>query len=146
MTVARAATKTEAVLQLKVRLPGISPMIWRRLPVLESMSLRELHGVLPLAMGWEGIRLFQFNIRRIMHAGPYLLGQAAVDIPLSDFRFRRNGKFRHVCDMNCWRDHQLRFEDRLPAVPGKRYPNCIGGLEAVRRRSAVVPPASSSRQ
>ena len=100
MTDLRAAKKTESVLQLKVRLLGIGPMIWRHLLVPESMSLRELHGVLQVAMGWEGIRLFQFNIRGIMHARPDLHGQAAVDVPLSDLRFRRNGKFGYVYDIN----------------------------------------------
>ena len=37
------------ILQLKIRLQGISPMIWRRVLVPESVSLRELHGVVPPA-------------------------------------------------------------------------------------------------
>ena len=35
-------------------------MIWRRVPVPETMSQHELHGVLQVAMGWEAIHLFQF--------------------------------------------------------------------------------------
>ena len=126
MADARTSSRTESVLQLKVRLLGISPMIWRRVLVSETMSLHELHEVLQVAMGWEGIHLFQFNIRGIMPAGPYLHGQA-VDMPLSDFRFRRNGKFRHVYDMGCWWDQELRMEDRVSATPGKRYPVCTDG-------------------
>ena len=34
------------IVQLKVRLLGLSPMIWRRVLVPESVSLRELHGIL----------------------------------------------------------------------------------------------------
>ena len=56
------------------------------------MSLHELHGTLQVAMGWEGIHLFQLSVRGVVHAGPYLCGQK-VDLPLSDFRFRRNAKF-----------------------------------------------------
>ncbi len=126
----RTPPKAGSVLQLKVRLLGISPMIWRRLLVPETMSLHELHGVLQVAMGWEGIHLFQLNIQGIMHSIPYLHGPAGVDIPLSDFRFRRNGKFRYIYDMNCWWDHELRVEDHIYAVPGKRYPVCIGGSRA----------------
>ena len=59
-----------AILQLKVRLLGISPMIWRRVLVPASMSLRELHGVVQLAMGWEGIHLFEFAVRGVRYAGP----------------------------------------------------------------------------
>ena len=52
-------------------------------------------------MGREGIHLFQFSIRGIMHAGPYLCGQP-VDMLLSDFRFRRlnhtlKAKFQFWC-------------------------------------------------
>jgi hypothetical protein len=51
------------ILQFKVWLLGISPMIWRRVQVPASMTLRELHGVIQVAMGWEGIHLFQFTLR-----------------------------------------------------------------------------------
>ena len=39
MTDARTASKAGSALQLKVWLPGISPMIWQRVPVPETMSL-----------------------------------------------------------------------------------------------------------
>ena len=45
------------IVQLKVRLLGLSPMIWRRVLVPESVSLRELHDILQVCMGWEGIHL-----------------------------------------------------------------------------------------
>jgi hypothetical protein len=39
------------VLQFKIWLLGISPMIWRRIQVPHNMTLRELHGVIQVAMG-----------------------------------------------------------------------------------------------
>ena len=44
-------------MQFKVWLFGISPMVWRRLLVPDTCTLRELHGVIQVAMGWEGIHL-----------------------------------------------------------------------------------------
>ena len=41
----KSAAPPGVILQLKVRLLGISPMIWRCALVPESVSLRELHGV-----------------------------------------------------------------------------------------------------
>ena len=87
----------ESVLQIKVRLLGISPMVWRRLLVPESTSLRELHGVVQVATGWSSIHLFEFSIRGVQYTGPSLCG-APVDLPLSNFRFRRNARFRYVYD------------------------------------------------
>jgi hypothetical protein len=43
------------IMQLKIHVLGISPMIWRRVLVSTSITLRELHGALQVAMGWDGI-------------------------------------------------------------------------------------------
>jgi len=40
-------------------------MIWRRVLVPETYTLRQLHGVFQVAIGWEGIHLFEFNIGSI---------------------------------------------------------------------------------
>ena len=53
----KSAALPGAILQIKVWLLGISPMVWRRVLVPNCVSLRELHGVVQLAMGWEGIHL-----------------------------------------------------------------------------------------
>jgi len=39
------------VVQIKVWLLGISLMVWRRVLVLDTCTLRELHGVIQVAMG-----------------------------------------------------------------------------------------------
>ena len=128
----KSAASPESVLQLKVRLLGISPMVWRRVLGAESTSLRELHGVVQLSMSWEGIHLFEFTVRGVPYAGPGLCG-ASTDVALAQFRFRRNARFRYVYDMICWWDHEIRVEERLPADAGKRYPRC----RTVRARGTV---------
>jgi hypothetical protein len=55
------------ILQVRIRLLRISPMIWRRVLVPASYTLEELHGVIQAAMGWEGIHLFQFQIRAVAY-------------------------------------------------------------------------------
>ena len=47
----QSAEPPEANVQLEVRLPGISPTIWRRVLVPESVSLRNLHGVVQPTTG-----------------------------------------------------------------------------------------------
>ncbi len=48
---------------IMIWLLGISPMVWRRVLVPNTCTLRELHGVIQVAMGWEGIHLYQFCLR-----------------------------------------------------------------------------------
>ena len=51
----------DAILQVKVWLVGISPMVWRRVLVPATFTLEELHSVIQVAMGWEGIHLYDFR-------------------------------------------------------------------------------------
>jgi Plasmid pRiA4b ORF-3-like protein len=57
------AADAGAILQVKFWLTGISSMVWRRVLVPSSFTLRELHGVIQVAMGWEGIHLYDFHLR-----------------------------------------------------------------------------------
>ncbi len=52
-----SAADSGAILEAKVWLTGISPMVWRQVLVPASFTLRELHGVIQVAIGWEGIHL-----------------------------------------------------------------------------------------
>ena len=56
------AEDASAILQVKVWLVGISPMVWRRVLVPASFTLRELHGVIQVTMGWEGIHLYDLAL------------------------------------------------------------------------------------
>ena len=53
------AEGADVIVQAKVWLRGISPMAWRRLLMPVSLTLRELHGVIQVAMGWKSIHLYQ---------------------------------------------------------------------------------------
>ena len=46
-----SSEESTSIVQLKVRLLGISPMIWRCVLVPASVSLCELHGILQVSMG-----------------------------------------------------------------------------------------------
>jgi len=53
------------ILQLKVCLLDVSPSAWRRLLVQASTTLQERHGILQVALGWEGIHLYRFDLRAV---------------------------------------------------------------------------------
>jgi hypothetical protein len=46
------AADANAILQVKFWLTGISSIVWRRVLVPANCTLRELHGVIQVAMGW----------------------------------------------------------------------------------------------
>ncbi len=118
-----------SILQLKIRLLGLSPMVWRRVLVPESYSLRELHGVIQVAMGWESLHLFEFWIRTVRDGSPEICTKPP-DKTLGSFGFRKNTKFAYVYDMGNWWEHEIRIEDR-ESGQGTR---AISGLHQRRGR------------
>jgi hypothetical protein len=58
------------IYQIKVSLNGVRPPIWRRLLVPGSISLKELHDVLQVAIGWTDSHLHQFVARGTLYGQP----------------------------------------------------------------------------
>ena len=101
-------------------------MVWRRVLVPSTCTLRELHGVIQVAMGWEGIHLYQFCLRS-RRCGPWELSASSPDVTLAALRLRKGARFAYEYDLNIpWR-HEVRIEDHLPAEPGQVRPVCTGG-------------------
>ncbi len=74
---------------------GISPMVWRRVLVSNTCTLRELHGVIQVAMGWEGIHLFQFRLRSRRY-GSWELSASSPNVMLEAMRLRKGARFAYT--------------------------------------------------
>ena len=111
------------ILQFRIWLKDLNPMVWRRVLVASTMTLREFHGVLQVAMGWEGIHLYQF----IIHAAPYGSWETGARSPamtLGELKLRKGSRFLYEYDLNIPWEHEIRLEERQPVKPGAHYPAC----------------------
>ena len=54
--------KSHSAVILRVELLGVEPLVWRRVRVPAAMTLRELHGVLQVVMGWQDFHLHEFRV------------------------------------------------------------------------------------
>ena len=91
-----------------------------------TCTLRELHGVIQVAMGWESIHLFQFRLRSRRY-GSWELSASSPDVALAAMRLRKGARFAYDYDLNVpWR-HEVRIEDHLPIASNKVPPTCTGG-------------------
>jgi hypothetical protein len=123
------AADAAAILQVKIWLIGISPMVWRRVLLPTAFTLRELHGVIQVAMGWEGIHLYDFHLRAERY-GSSEVAASSPDVTLAALRLRKGARFIYEYDLNIpWR-HEVRIEDRLEPEDRKNYPLCTGGSGA----------------
>lgn len=103
-------------------------MVWRRVQVPSTMTLRELHGVLQVAMGWDGTHLYQFIVHAVCY-GSWELNAESADIALDDLKLRKGQRFLYEYDLNIPWEHEVRLEERRSPKPGTHYPCCIGGRE-----------------
>ena len=136
-----AAAGAAAILQVKVWLIGISPMVWRRVLVPAAFTLRELHGVIQVAMGWDGIHLYQFCLRAVRY-GSWEVSASSPEVTLAGLRLCKGARFIYEYDLNIpWR-HEIRIEDRLPPEgqgrPISSAPRAVARVPAggVRRSGA----------
>jgi hypothetical protein len=101
-------------------------MVWRRVLVPNTCTLRELHGVIQVAMGWEGIHLYQFCLRAARY-GSWELSASPPEVTLAALQLRKRARFAYEYDLNIpWR-HEVRIENRMALEYGKAYPVCSGG-------------------
>src|ERR1700726_145894 len=88
--------------QLRVVLCGVSPLVWRRLLVVSTTSIAELHEILQNAFGWSGEHLHRFLIHGAAYGIPCLGGivfrEDARRVPISRFHLHCGERFRYEYD------------------------------------------------
>ena len=67
----RTPMDTENIIyQIKVTLRGTRPAIWRRIMVPKNITLRKLHEILQVAMGWTDSHLHHFRLGKAYYGTP----------------------------------------------------------------------------
>jgi hypothetical protein len=117
--------------QLKVLLRGIKPPVWRRVLVSDDTTIRVLHEILQVAMGWYNCHLHNFLICGKEYGVSYEGGVPFADDPdqirLTGFGFRPHEHFEYVYDFGDNWEHQITVEKILPLDATQTYPVCITG-------------------
>lgn len=126
------------IAQFKVVLNGTDPVVWRRILVAETSSLRTLQFAISDVMGWMYLQPYEFTIAGKKYLNPdneRLAGEENAE-GLDDSRFSvgaivaENPNFEFTYDPLVNWDHQVIFEGFVPAKPKERYPICIAGASA----------------
>ncbi len=95
------------------------------------MTLAELHGVVQVAMGWQGYHLHQFVIADVTYGVDD--GEGWGPAPKDERRTRldtltgKGTRFTYEYDFGDSWEHDIDVEDVLDAESGKAYPACIAG-------------------
>ena len=124
------------IYQFKVYLKDINPMIWRRFLIQSNSSLKDLHYVIQILMGWTDYHLNEFIIKGRKYTIPNRIayssscGEYGSDIKLEEFNFRKNEKFLYSYDFTAGWEFEVRLETIDSPKDKKLYPICVSGSGA----------------
>ena len=136
------------IVQLRISLADIDPLIWRRVQVPEDLSLRRLHDVIQAVFGWFGYHLHQFEV------GEKLYGQTEIEghemglqrlysdrsVKLAALLKRGVDHFTYRYDFGDDWEHLVEIEAMLTPEPGVEYPVLIDGARAAPPEDCGGPP------
>ncbi|NUN66922.1 plasmid pRiA4b ORF-3 family protein (plasmid) [Pseudanabaena biceps] len=130
----RKSAIAQTVYQLKITLKHSKPPIWRRVQVLNTTTLHQLHQVIQLTMGWTNSHLYQFTINGVDYGQPI----AEYDFkPCNDKTIKLDRlitsekfKFHYTYDMGDDWEHEILVEKILPREADNHYPSCLTGKRA----------------
>jgi len=121
------------VYQLKITLRYTKPPVWRRVLVPGNITLKTLHQIIQVVMGWEDYHLHAFEIGKKSY-GPISPNDLYEDrLDESKFtldKLRKGQKFLYEYDFGDSWKHDIVVEKILPPDAAKELPKCIGGKRA----------------
>ena len=132
-----ASPATPEVYQLRIDIKDIRPPIWRRVLVMNSTTLDELHTIIQNAFEWDNAHLHEFEISGLSYgpmddedpfdfSGP----DSTTDIPLHAVIGREGSTFKYTYDFGDDWKHTIKLEKIPPIDKGTLYPRCIKGKRA----------------
>lgn len=129
----KSLSNRNGVLQLRIELLDIEPLIWRRIVVPDSLTLLELHAIIQGAMGWRDSHLHQFEIggRRfeVPEDDQLELEEGSEDERRHKLKkaLEKTAEFLYVYDFgDDWR-HRITLEADVTPVPERYLPFCVCG-------------------
>lgn len=124
------------VYQIKVTLNAIRPPIWRRILVLDQITLLDLHEVIQDVFGWQDYHLHEFKIHDVSYGNPANdeFGEFDIQdeakIKLRKLNLTEGSRFTYEYDFGDSWEHTLVLEKILPLEKGMKLPQCIKGKRA----------------
>jgi hypothetical protein len=130
----RRRRANSSIYQLKITLKDIRPPIWRRLQLVGSATLYELHLIILSTMGWDGGHLFEFTVGETTYSDTDIPWDVPVrdagEVELARIAPKEKSKFSYVYDFGDHWEMIILVEQILEPDPARSYPRCTAGKRA----------------
>lgn len=130
------------VLQFKITLLEVEPVVWRRIQISDLCSFWDLHVVIQDAMGWQDYHLHDFEVNHSIEKGKQHMGIPDEDgdydvfntLPSWDYKVRDylviNDRILYRYDFGDGWKHHIEYEGLHEKQPAVQYPTCLAGERA----------------
>src|SRR5437016_3583209 len=122
---------SNVIYQLRITLLDTDPPVWRVVLVPATLTLKELHEVAQVVMGWENRHLHEFRMKDKVFGEPTpdelmglpgLLDEAGVS--LIRLLPGIGKRIRYTYDLGDHWEHEIVLEEVLESDPQQIYPTC----------------------
>jgi len=122
------------IYQMKVKLVGSEPAIWRSFRVSGNITLYKLHRILQVVMGWDNYHLYEFRVGKTRYGEPDpewgMEIKSARRVRVGEIFTMVRAKFIYFYDFGDGWQHEIVIEDILPTKQELKHPVCIKGKRA----------------
>lgn len=141
--------KEPQVLQMKITLLYLKPLVWRRFLILNNETLCNLRVAVQIVMGWQDSHLDCFTVgndrysisRSHMGEDFGLAGDKPAEPAVLAYTLPKPGEpFYYTYDFGDSWEHELVVEKVLPIDPEVDYPCCLKGARACPPEDCGGPP------
>jgi hypothetical protein len=118
---------------VRIELLDTDPLIWREVEVPTSITLKVLHDIVQITMGWLDQHLWEFTIDKRRYGLPMdedwgaARRTEAIKVRLRDVLKPRKTVADYLYDFGDSWEHRLTITKTRPGLPGVSYPNYLGG-------------------
>lgn len=136
MSPAKTSTAAESLSEIatvRIELKHTDPLIWRQVEAPTSITLKVLHDIIQITIGWFDYHLWEFTIGEQRYglpidedwgAGPR---KEAAKVRLREVLKTQRTVIDYVYDFGDYWEHRITVTDVRPGDPQLSYPRYIGG-------------------
>lgn len=128
-----AADSFSEIATVRIELAHTDPPIWRQVEVPTSITLKVLHAIVQVTIGWFDYHLWEFTIGEQKYGLPMDENwgaeprKEAIKVRLRDVLQPRKTVIDYTYDFGDNWEHRITVIDVRPGEPGVGYPRYIGG-------------------
>lgn len=136
MTLTRMASASESlneIATLRIELKDTNPLIWRQVEVPTSITLKVLHDIIQITIGWFDYHLWEFTIGEQRYGLPMDADwgaeprKQAAKVRLRDVLKTKSTVIDYVYDFGDYWEHRITVTDVRAGDPPTAYPRYIAG-------------------